>query len=547
MSAFLLDCSHTLDKQPMTRFVFLRAMSLFFVLILVAACDTSGDNVTRITIEPTRIGAGAPVFTPTLTYTPSNTPTTTATWTITPTPTITPEPSVTPTNTPTPSDTPTPTNTFTPSPSQTRTPTPTATVVLQPPSQNNVSNAPAEAIIAPADFSGDVGWSCGDFPCEDDIDGFLQRIRVPQGFAVDFVGQFDGQVQQITYGNDGRLYATVLENGTLTGAVYAMNDDGSTERYSETLVSPLGLAFQPNTDDLYVTSRLTLESGGLLWRIRSNGDYEIVLDDLPCCYQAVGNQPNGIVFGNDGLLYIGVGALTDHAESPNPDSQAFAELQPNEAAILRVNPHTGDVGVRATGIRNPYDIAVDSRGRMFASDKGLVTGEGDRLLEVEIGANYSFPYYRNRGCRDCPPTRGNTDFAPDLLTLPNYTLPHGLTVYNGAQFPANMQDTLLVALWNANRVIWVDPDDIAISTEEYQPQAFVTGLIRPTDVIVAPDGSVVIADYVYGHIWRVTYTGNGDASTGSFALPTRDIDTSEANTTETPNAPVLFVTSTPEN
>lgn len=529
----------------MTRFSNLRAITVFIILLIMSACSSPNGNVTRITIEPTRIGAGAPIYTPTLTYTPSNTPTITATWTITPTATDTPEPTITPSETATPTDTLTPTQTFTPSATPTQTPTPTATVVLQPPSQPDVSNAPADDLILPAEFSRTEGWSCGNFPCEDDIEAFQQRIRVPQGFALDFVGQFPGEVQQITYGQDGRLYATVLENGTLTGAVWVMNEDGITERYSETMVSPLGLAFQPNTDTLYVTSKLTLENGGLLWRIRSDGTQDIVLDDLPCCFQAVGNQPNGIAFGNDGLLYIGVGALTDHAESSQPEVQAFAALQPNEAAILRVNPHTGDVGVRATGIRNAWDIAFDSRGRMFATDTGLVTGEGDRLLRVEIGADYGFPFYRNRGCRDCPPSRGNTDVAPDLLNFPEYTKPHGMTVYNGAQFPANMQDTLLVALWNANRVIWVDPDDTVLGTDEYQPQSFITGLIKPNDVVVAPDGSVVVADFIYGHIWRVSYTATGN--TGGFALPTRDTNASIDNTTETPNAPVLFVTSTPSS
>jgi glucose/arabinose dehydrogenase len=52
-------------------------------------------------------------------------------------------------------------------------------------------------------------------------------------------------------------------------------------------------------------------------------------------------------------------------------------------------------------------------------------------------------------------------------------------------------------------VIQVDPR--RVGEDNYTPQAFVTGLIRPIDVAVAPDGSLVVADYVYGHIWRVVY------------------------------------------
>ena len=60
-----------------------------------------------------------------------------------------------------------------------------------------------------------------------------ERIRVPEGYSLEFVGRFPGQPMQIVYGPDARLYATVLENGaTRTGAVYVLNADGTSERYS---------------------------------------------------------------------------------------------------------------------------------------------------------------------------------------------------------------------------------------------------------------------------------------------------------------------------
>jgi hypothetical protein len=39
----------------------------------------------------------------------------------------------------------------------------------------------------------------------------------------------------------------------------------------------------------------------------------------------------------------------------------------------------------------------------------------------------------------------------------------------------------------------------------------VTGLIRPVDVTLDPEGALVVADFIYGHIWRVRYTGNVEA------------------------------------
>jgi glucose/arabinose dehydrogenase len=303
-------------------------------------------------------------------------------------------------------------------------------------------------------------------------------------------------------------------------------------------ISPVGLAFQPGTEVLYVSTRLTATAGGALWRIPYPGAAaEPVITDLPCCYNSIDNQPNGMVFGPDGLLYLGIGAVTDHAESSNADVAPFAEIDPLEAAIVRVNPHTGTVAVFGRGLRNPYDLSFDSRGQFYASDSGLVTGPGDRVLRVEAGGHYGWPYWRLRGCADCPPTDFRLEIAPDLVTLPDYSLPRGMIVYKGTQFPTNVFDSLFIVLWNgtenAQRVVRIDPQDTRLDDEEYAPEPFVTGLIRPVDVTIAPDGSLVVADFVYGHVWRVRYVNQ---------LPVA-LATGENNPTA---PPVSFETATPQ-
>lgn len=399
-------------------------------------------------------------------------------------------------------------------------PTPTPSIMTLTPA--SPSARPSWA-IAPALMSASAGWSCGDYPCQDDLIGWQARIRVSEGFTLSYVGRFNGQVQQIAVDGAGRLYATVLENGTRNGAVYRMNADGTSTRLTGTLISPLGLAFQPSTDVLYVTARTTPLQGGALWRVLSDGQMELVRDDLPCCYMEIDNQPNGLLFGADGYLYMGVGALTDRAESPNPRAQAYATLVPYEASILRIHPHTGELDVFATGIRNPYDVAQDSAGRFYATDTGTVAGIGDRLLAVVEGGNYGFPYYRGRGCEDCPIQLSGAVSAPDVLAFEPYTLPQGLVAYTGAQFPANMRDTLFVALWHRGMVLWVDPN-----APQAQAVPFVTGLLRPSDVVVDADGTLLIADWLYGQVWRVRHS-----ATAGFLVPTP---------TPMPN---LFVTSTP--
>jgi len=476
--------------KPFLRLIIRRRGAALCAGIALAAlagtgCQPQPAQTFRATVPPTAL-AEAPVYSPTPTRTPTLTPTATLTETPTRTPTLTP----------------------------TRTPSPTPTVPLLTPTPPRPDGAPAAYRHLPAELAPTAGWSCDDFPCADDVEGFLRRIRVPIGYTLTHVGRFPGQPMQIAYGPDGRLYATVIENGaTRAGAVYALDTDGRARRYSGDFVSPVGLAFQPGTDVLYVSARLTMTSGGGLWRVPPGGGApETVLADLPCCFSLIDNQPNGLTFGPDGYLYLGVGALSDRAEPPNPQAASMANLHPLEAAVLRVQPHTGEVSVYAAGLRNPYDLAFDAAGQLYATDQGLVSGIGDRLLAIEAGAHYGWPFWRERGCAECPLRPGGLAVAPDLLRFPPYTIPRGLTVYTGTQFPVNLFGSLFVALWNGvdggQRVVRVDPASVP-QPDENQPyppaEPFITGLIRPIDVTVAPDGALVVADYIYGHVWRVRY------------------------------------------
>lgn len=474
-----------------------------WVVLMLSACNLGraplADDAASFQATLPPDVPNAPVYSPT--PTPSLTPTLTATPQVTPTATLPPTSTASPE----------PTATLTPAFS----PTPSATPGLIVPTLPAPVNLPAAYVNPPADFAPATGWSCEDFPCADDIAGFMQRIRVPAGYTLEHIGQFPGQPVQITYGPDGWLYATVLEDGTRYGAVYALDTDvGSVVRYApadgEFFVSPFGLAFRPGTDVLYVSARRTLEAGGRLWRVRSDGVSEPLDIELPCCFTLIDNQPNGLIFGPDGYLYLGLGALTDRLEPEDPRLGNLAERHPLEAAVLRIHPHIGLVAVFASGIRNPVDLAMDSTGQLYATDNGLVNGPGDRLVRLAQGANYGWPFYGDRGCFDCPPRDLSLTITPDLLRFPDYTLPRGLVAYTGTQFPQNVWDHLFIALWNgtasSQRVVRVDPRAIPDPTN-FTPEPFVTGLIRPTDVTIAPDGTLVIADYVYGHVWRVRYTG----------------------------------------
>ena len=87
---------------------------------------------------------------------------------------------------------------------------------------------------------------------------------------------------------------------------------------------------------------MTLEQGAGIWRVPpGGGDPEPVITDLPCCMRVIDNQANGMIFGQDGYLYLGVGSLSDTTANPPHSARAWRELVPDEASILRIQPHDG--------------------------------------------------------------------------------------------------------------------------------------------------------------------------------------------------------------
>jgi hypothetical protein len=72
----------------------------------------------------------------------------------------------------------------------------------------------------------------------------------------------------------------------------------------------------------------------------------------------------------------------------------------------------------------------------------------------------------------------------------------------GGQFPLNYLNSIRVALWNpgpGGKIVRVYGDQ--------QVDDFVTGLWAPVDIVNAPDGSVVLADYLSGRLFKIEWSG----------------------------------------
>ena len=305
-------------------------------------------------------------------------------------------------------------------------------------------------------------------------------ILVPQGFSVTTFASGLNRPTSIAYGPDGALYIAQQDGLILRAA--DINDDGVAEgvtRFAQGFDQPLGIAFRGSA--LYVSSRTIIS-------VVEDQNRDGVADtrsDIITGLPALGNhQNNGVAFSPDDRLYIGHGSTTNLGPEPSPMN----------AAILRANPDGSELTVFASGLRNPYDLAFNSAGDLFATDNGAddpLASPPDELNHVIEGGHYGFPKYHG----DAPETSGT--ISP-LVKLPPHSAATGIAEW--------LDGDLFIALWNntpgSQNVVRVRLFRQG-NRYEAQSEEFATGFEHPIDVTVSPDNHLTVADY-NGTIYQIT-------------------------------------------
>ncbi|MBV8801157.1 MAG: sorbosone dehydrogenase family protein [Alphaproteobacteria bacterium] len=233
-----------------------------------------------------------------------------------------------------------------------------------------------------------------------------------------------------------------------------------------------------------------------------------------------GHSTRDIAFGPDGTLYVAIGSA-GNVETTDP---------PTRASVQKVNAD-GTLSTYASGLRNPVTVIFSPNKQMWVTVNER-DGLGDNLppdyaTHVEAGGFYGWPYaYIGR---HPDPTFGakRPDMVaktktPDVLFQP-HSAPLGLVFYDGAQFPAEYKGDAFVAFhgsWNSG-----NPHGYKVVRIHFaggKPvggyEDFVTGFWdgktspahvygRPAGLLVAKDGSLLIADDAGKNVWRVAYSG----------------------------------------
>jgi glucose/arabinose dehydrogenase len=348
----------------------------------------------------------------------------------------------------------------------------------------------------------------------------LSQIRLPPGFAIDVVAKVPG-ARAMVWGSKGTLF--VGSNSSSVWAVTwtaggnaapsAMSLGGARVRkVADGLHLPIGVAFRGGA--LYASS---------VDRIVRFDAIESHLDSPPRGVAIADNLPTEthhggryIAFGPDGKLYVNIGAPCNICE---PD--------PRHGLIMRMNADGSAREVVARGVRN--SVGFDWRpgsGEMWFTDNGR-DNLGDDVPPDELNRlsrpaeNFGYPYCHAGTIAD--PEFGAkhkcSEFTPPAQTLGAHVASLGMRFYTGRQFPAEYHNQVFIAehgSWNRSsksgyRVTLVSLDSAGKATGY---RVFADGWLqgneawgRPADVLVAPDGALLVADDRAGAIYRIRYAG----------------------------------------
>jgi glucose/arabinose dehydrogenase len=298
----------------------------------------------------------------------------------------------------------------------------------------------------------------------------------------------------LSFGPDGRLYVA-----STNGVVYVVGEaNGPAEVYARDVPVPLGLAWVD--ERLYISYR-----GSVKYVEDADGDGvsdrgQVVVRGLPSFGL---HQNDGLALGTDGYLYMGMGSTCDHCR----------EADPRNGTIMRFRPDGGALTVYASGLRNPYDVAFNAAGDLFATDNSRDDLGPDQppeeLNHIRAGLHFGWP--------DC--WLGNTaplcaEQADPVAAFSAHTSANGLVFYHGQQFPETYVDNAFVAILGSIYMFPLDTERGIMRVRLTSQGESYTGVGewflqlpegRPVDLTVGPDGGLYVADYVAGAVYRIVY------------------------------------------
>jgi len=352
------------------------------------------------------------------------------------------------------------------------------------------------------------------------VKDYLKYLKLPQGFKIELYAENVEGARSLALGEDGTVFVGTFvhrKDGRqyTPGKVYALVDKNGDHKADAMLTL---------ADSLNMPNGVAVRGGALyvaeINRILRFDDIENNLTKPPKPVVINDSYPSEtwhgwkfIRFGPEGKLYVPIGAPCNTCEKDEP-----------YAALTRLNADGTQREFFAKGIRNTvgFDWHPVTK-ELWFNDNGRDEWGDDRPPEElnhapEAGLHFGFPYRYGKGLVD---TTFNTTlpasaFQPAALEMPAHIAPLGMRFYTGSSFPAEYRNQIFLAehgSWNRSkpqgyRVSLVRLQDNRVVSYEH----FVTGWLmdekywgRPVDVMVMPDGALLVSDDFGSCVYRISY------------------------------------------
>jgi glucose/arabinose dehydrogenase len=365
--------------------------------------------------------------------------------------------------------------------------------------------SPLWGLLAPAVLlCGNPAWAERPLP--------LEKIVLPPGFTIRLYAAQVPNARSMTLGARGTLFV-----GTRTeGKVYAIVDHNGDHTADDVITiarglhMPNGVAFRNGALYVAEVSRI-LRFDDIETRLHDPPRPVIVHDSLPR------DRWHGwkfIRFGPDDRLYVPVGA---------PCNVCVREDE-RYASILHMRPDGTELAVFAHGVRNTvgFDWHPET-GELWFTENGR-DWMGDNVPPDELnvapqhGLHFGFPYCHGTAIPD--PEFGQRrkceEFTPPVQELGPHVAALGMRFYTGTMFPAEYRRQIFIAehgSWNRStplgyRVMLVRlqknrPVSYEVFAEGWLQDGEAWG--RPVDVLIMPDGALLVSDDEAGAIYRISY------------------------------------------
>ena len=353
----------------------------------------------------------------------------------------------------------------------------------------------------------------------------LKLIKLASGFTIDVYASGVPNARQLALGSKGTVFVGSRSKGG--DKVFALVDKNGDQKADQVLTiakglnEPNGVAFRNGTLYIGEINRI-VKLENIESRLESPGEPVVVNDTLP---KDVHHGQKFIAFGPDGLLYVPVGAPCNVCER---DDSRYA-------TIMRMKPDGTGLEVFASGVRNTvgFDWHPQTRQMWFTDNGRDNLGDdvpADELNRAErAGLHFGFPYCHQGDVPD--PEFGKSKpcsaFQPPSRKLDAHVAAIGMRFYTGKMFPEEYRNQIIIAehgSWNRSipkgyRLSLVKLDNDQVVSYTRFAEGWLRGLKpapagdakvgdvwgRPADVLVMPDGALLVSDDRAGVVYRISF------------------------------------------